>query len=174
MIRDLRHQNKYSWWRTVLYSWVSWCSSVYKKAKGFLAKATWIPRSLANKRVLCWNKLPKWVLFHEWMFAINASRRRGNLDKEDEAEGISSEAFQLSCIKEWKVGSMSHICSNQKGLEGFCSKGSVLSKIGQWSDLTLGGWWISTIGKSIVHSALPNPLSNRSLMVVCHTEILLV
>ena len=63
------------------------------------------------------------------MFSINASRCRGNLDKEKEAEGISSEHFQLSSTREGKVGSVSHICSNQKGLGGFCSKGSVLSKI---------------------------------------------
>ena len=33
------------------------------------------------------------------MFLIKTSRRWGNLDKEEEAEGISSEAFQLSSTR---------------------------------------------------------------------------
>ena len=64
------------------------------------------------------------------MCSINASRRRGNLDKEDDAEGICSEAFQLSSTRVGKVGSVSHICSNLKGLGSFHSLGSVESKMG--------------------------------------------
>ena len=69
---------------------------------------------------------------------------------------------------------MSHICSNRNGLDDFRSNGFVSSKIRQWSDLTLGRWWIWVDGKSISHSALPKPLSKRSLMVVCQTGLLLV
>ena len=54
-----------------------------------------------------------------------------------------------------------------KGLGGFRSLGSVESKMGQWSDFTLRRWWISAEGKRVAHLALPNPLSNGSLMVVC-------
>ena len=167
MIRDLRRQNKYSWWRVVLYSCVRWFSSEYKKGVGFLANATWIPWSLANRRFLRWKMFPKWLLFQDWMFLVKTSRRRGNLDREEEAEGICSEAFQLSSTRAGKVGSVSHICSNRKGLGGFRSLGSVDRRMGQWSDLTLGRWWISAKGNRDAHSALPNPLSNRSLMVVC-------
>ena len=74
------------------------------------------------------------------MFSVNASRRRGNLDKEDEAEGIYSDAFQLSSTREGKVGLVSHICSNLKSLGGFRSQGSVVSKMRQWSDFTLERW----------------------------------
>ena len=152
MIRDLRRQNKYSWWRAVLYSWVSWCSSEYKKRDGFLAMATWIPWSLANKRVFRWKRFPKWFLFHAWMCSVNAFRRQGNLDKEDDAEGIYSEAFQLSSTRVGKEGSVSHICSNLKGLGGFRSLRFVESKMGQWSDFTLGRWCISAEGKRVAHS----------------------
>ena len=153
---------------------MSWCSSEYKKGDRFLAKATWIPRSLANRRVLRWKRFPKWFLFQDWMCLVNASRRRGNLDKEDVAEGICSEAFQLSSVRVGKVGSVSHICSNLKGLGGFRSLGSAESKMGQWSDFTLGRWCISAEGKRVAHSALPNPLSKRSLMMVCQHGLLLV
>ena len=108
------------------------------------------------------------------MFSVKASRRRGNLDKEEDAEGIYSEAFQHSSMRVGKVGSVSHICSNLKGLGGFRSLGSVDNKMGQWSDLTLGRWWISAEGNRVAHLALPNPLSNRSLMVVCQHRLLLV
>ena len=74
------------------------------------------------------------------MFSINASKRRGNLDREEEAEGISSEACQLSSTRDGKVGSVNHIYSKQKGFGGLGSNGSVLSMIGQWSDLTLERW----------------------------------
>ena len=74
------------------------------------------------------------------MFSVNASSRLGNLDKKEEAEGISSEACQISFTRDRKVGSVSHICSKQKGLGGLGSGGSVLSIIGQWSDLTLRRW----------------------------------
>ena len=46
------------------------------------------------------------------MLSVKKSRRRGNLDKEEEADGIAFYAFQLSSIREWKVGLVSHICSN--------------------------------------------------------------
>ena len=48
------------------------------------------------------------------MFTANASRRRRNLDKEDEAEGISSDALQLSCIRERKVGSVRHLLKSKR------------------------------------------------------------
>ena len=108
------------------------------------------------------------------MCSVNVSRHQGNLDKEDDAEGICSEAFQLSSTRVGKVGSVSHICSNLKGLGGLRSLGSVESKMGQWSDFTLGRWWISAEAKRVAHSALPNPLSKRSLMVVCQHGLLLV
>ena len=108
------------------------------------------------------------------MFSVKASTRRRNLDKEEDEEGICSEAFQFSSTRAGKVGSVSHICSNLKGLGGFRSLGSVDSKIGQWSDLTLGRWWIFVEGNRVAHSALPNPLSKRSLMVVCQHGLLLV
>ena len=108
------------------------------------------------------------------MFLVKTSSRRGNLDKEEEAEGINSEAFQLSSTMAWKVGSVSHICSNLKGLGGFRSRGSVDRRMGQWSDLTLGRWWISAEGNRDAYSALPKPLSNHSLMVVCQRGLLLV
>ena len=60
--------------------------------------------------VLRWNKLPNLVFFQERMLSVNAFRRRGNLDKEEEAEGIHSEACQLSFTREGKVGLVSHIC----------------------------------------------------------------
>ena len=108
------------------------------------------------------------------MCSVNAFRRRGNLDKEDDAEGIYSEAFQLSSMRVGKEGSVSHICSNLKGLGGFCSLRFVESKMGQWSDFTLGRWCILAEGKRVAHSALSNPLSKRSLMVVCQHGLLLV
>ena len=74
------------------------------------------------------------------MFYVNASKRQRNLDREEEAEGISFEACQQSSTRDGKVGSVSHICSKQKGLGGLGSDGSMLSIIGQWSDLTLGRW----------------------------------
>ena len=108
------------------------------------------------------------------MFSINASRRLGNLDKDEEAIGISSEACQLFSTRDGNVGSVNHICSNLKGLGSLGSDGSAFSKIGQWSDLTLGRWWISAVGKSKVQSALPSPLSHLSFMVDCQTGLLLV
>ena len=108
------------------------------------------------------------------MCSVNASRRRGNLDKEDDAEGICFEAFQLSSTMVGKVGSVSRICSNLKGLGDFHSLGSVESKMRQWSDFTLGRWCSSAEGKKVAHSALPNPLSKRSLMMVCQHGLLLV
>ena len=74
------------------------------------------------------------------MLLVKKLRRQGNLDKGEEAERSVSEAFQLSFTREEKVGSISHICSNLKGLEDFGAKGSVISIMGQWSDLTLGRW----------------------------------
>ena len=74
------------------------------------------------------------------MLSINAARRLGNLDQEEEAEGINSEAYQLSCTREGTVGSVSHIYSKRKGLAGLGPGGSVVSRIRQWSDLTLGRW----------------------------------
>ena len=74
------------------------------------------------------------------MLSVKKSRRLGNLDNEEEAEGSIVEAFQLSSTRERKVRSVSHICSNLKGLGDFGSKGSVISKMGQWSNLTLGRW----------------------------------
>ena len=158
----------------MLFSCVRWCSREYKKGDRLLAKAIWIPRSLANRRVLRWKRFPKWFLFQDSMFSVKASRCRGNLDKEEDAEGIYSEAFQHSSTRVGKVGSVSHICSNLKGLRGFRSLGSVDNKMGQWSDLTLGRWWISAEGNRVAHLALANPLSNRSLMVVCQHRLLLV
>ena len=64
------------------------------------------------------------------MFSVNASKRRGNLDKDVEAEGISSEACQLSSTRDGKVGSVNHICLNRKGLGSLGSDGSVFSMIG--------------------------------------------
>ena len=77
------------------------------------------------------------------MCSVNASRRRGNLDKEYDEEGICSKAFQLSSTRVGKEGSVRHICSNLKGLRGFRSLGSMESKMGQWSNFTLGRWCIS-------------------------------
>ena len=74
------------------------------------------------------------------MFSVNASRRLGNLDKDEKAVGISSEASQLSSTRDGNVRSVNHICSNLKGLGSLGSDGSVFSNIGQWSDLTLGRW----------------------------------
>ena len=74
------------------------------------------------------------------MLSVKKSRRRRNLDKEEEANGSISDAFQLSSTREGKVGSVSQICSNLNGLGDFGSKGSVISKMGQWLDLTLGKW----------------------------------
>ena len=50
------------------------------------------------------------------MLLVKKSRRRGNLNNEEKAEGSIAEAFQLSSTREGKVGSVSHICSNLKGL----------------------------------------------------------
>ena len=108
------------------------------------------------------------------MLSVKKSRCRGNLDKEEEADGIVFDAFQLSSIREWKVGLVSHICSNRNGLDDFGSKGSVISKMGQWSDLTLRRWCILVAGNSIFHLAFPNPRSNRSLILYCQTGLLLV
>ena len=74
------------------------------------------------------------------MLLVKKLRRRGNLDKGEEAEGSVSKVFQLSFTKEEKVGSVSHICLNLKGLEDFGAKESVISIMGQWSNLTLGRW----------------------------------
>ena len=63
------------------------------------------------------------------MFSVNAFKRRGNLDREEEADGSRSEACQLSSTREGKVGLVSHICSKRKGLGGLGSEGVVLSKI---------------------------------------------
>ena len=71
------------------------------------------------------------------MFSVNASRHLGNLDKDEEAVGISSEACQLSSTREGNVGSVNLICSNLKGLGNLGSERSVFSNIRQWSDLTL-------------------------------------
>ena len=65
------------------------------------------------------------------MFSVNASRRRGNLDKDEEVERISSEACQLSSTRDGKVGSVNHICLKRKGLGGFSIDGLVFSIIGQ-------------------------------------------
>ena len=54
-----------------------------------------------------------------------------------------------------------------KRLGGFPFPRVCGSKMGQWSDFTLGRWWIFSKGKRVAHLALPNPLSNGSLMVVC-------
>ena len=86
------------------------------------------------------------------MCSVKVSRRLGNLDKEDDAEGICSKAFQLSSMRVGKEGSVNHICSNLKGLGGFRSLGSVESKMGQWSDFTLGRWYSSADGKRVAHS----------------------
>ena len=51
------------------------------------------------------------------MFLVKTSRRRGNLDEEEEVEGISSEAFQLSSTREGGVGEP-HLLE-PKGLGGF-------------------------------------------------------
>ena len=75
---------------------------------------------------------------------------------------MHSDAFQPCSTMEGKDGSVSHICSNLKGLGGFRSQGSVKSIMGQWSDLTLGRWCISVLGKSNFHLAFPNPRSNCS------------
>lgn len=85
------------------------------------------------------------------MLFVKKSRRRGNLDKEDEVDGIVSDAFQLSSTREGKVGLVSHICSNRNVLGDFGSKWSMISKMGQWSDLTLGRWCISEAGKAFSH-----------------------
>ena len=74
------------------------------------------------------------------MFSVNASKRQGNLDREEEADGSSSEACQLSSTREGKVGLVNHICLKRKGLGDLGSEGAVLSIIRQWSDLTLGRW----------------------------------
>ena len=108
------------------------------------------------------------------MLSVKKSRWWGNLDRAEEADGILSDAFQLSSTREGKVGSVSHICSNWKGLGDFCSKGSVISKMGQWLDLTLGRWYTSAAGKRIFHSAFPKPLSNHSLILHGQIGILLV
>ena len=50
------------------------------------------------------------------MLSVKKSRHRGNLNNEEEAKGSIVEAFQLSSIKEGKVGSVSLICSNLKAL----------------------------------------------------------
>ena len=84
-----------------------------------------------------WNRFPKWYLFQAQMLSIEKSRQRGNLDREAEADGILPDAFQLSSTREGKVGLVSHICSNRNCLGDFHSKGSIISKMGQWSDLTL-------------------------------------
>ena len=174
MIQDLSCQNKYSWWRMVLYSWVSYCSSEYKNTDGFLVKATWSPRSLANRRFLCWKIFPNWVLFHTQICFVKKSRRWGNLDKEEDADGIFAKACQLFSIMVGKEGSVNHICSKRKGLGDFRFKGSVINKMRQWSDLTLGRWCISAVVKRIFHSALPNPLSNHSFILQCQSGLLLV
>nr|POE83260.1 hypothetical protein CFP56_65938 [Quercus suber] len=62
------------------------------------------------------------------MLLVKISRRRGNLDKEEEAYGSISDAFQLSSTREGKVGSVSHICSNLNGLGDFGSKGGGSSR----------------------------------------------
>ena len=108
------------------------------------------------------------------MLFVKKSRCRGSLDKEEEVDGIVFDAFQLSSIREWKVGLVSHIYSNRNGLDDFGSKGSVISKMGQWSDLTLRRWCILVAGNSIFHLAFPNPRSNRSLILYCQTGLLLV
>ena len=104
------------------------------------------------------------------MLLVKKSRRRGNLDKGEEAERSVSEVFQLSFTREEKVGSV----SNLKGLEDFGAKGSVISIMGQWLDLTLGRWWILEVRKISFQSALPNPLSNRSLILFCHIGLFVV
>ena len=74
------------------------------------------------------------------MVSVNASRRLGNLDKEEEAVGIRVDAYQLSSTMDGNEGSVNHICSNLKDLGILGSDGSVFNIIGQWSDLTLGRW----------------------------------
>ena len=108
------------------------------------------------------------------MLSVKKSRRWGNLDKGEKAEGSVSDAFQLFSTREGKAGSVSHIYSNLKGLGDFSVKGSVISKMGQWSNLTLSRWWISAAGKSNFQSALPNPLSNHPLILFCHIGLFVV
>ena len=169
MMWDFSWQNRYSWWRMVLYSWLSHCSREYKKVDGCLETAVWSPRSRANRQFFHWKMLPNWVLFQSLIRCVKKSRRRGNLDREEDVEGMFSEACQLLSIRAEKEGSMSHICLNLKGLGDLCSKGLVSSKMGQWLDLTL-----SAMGKRIFHSKFPTPLYNCSFMLHCQFGILLV
>ena len=110
--------------------------------------------------------LLNWVLFQSLIRCVKESRRRGNLDREEDVEGMFSEACQLLSIRAEKEGSVSHICLNLKGLGDLCSKGLVSSKMGQWLDLTL-----SAMGKRIFHSKFPTPLSNCSFMLHCQSGL---
>ena len=139
-----------------------------------MVKAIWRPLSRAKSRFFLWNKFPKWDLFQVQSCAVKNSRRWGNLESEKKAESTPSDAFQPCSTTEGKDGSVSYICSNRKGLGDFRSQRSVKSIMGQWSDLTLGRWWISTIGNSNFHSTFPNPRSNCSWIRPFQAGLLLV
>ena len=139
-----------------------------------MVKGIWRPLSQAKSLFFLWNKFLKWDLFQVRSCAIKDSRWRGNLESKEEVDGTLSDAFQPCSTTEGKDGSVSRICSNRKGLGDFHSQGSVKSIIGQWSNLTLGRWWISTVRNSNFHSAFPNPRSNRSWIGPFQAGLLLV
>lgn len=57
--------------------------------------------------------------------------RCGNLDKEEEDDGRDSEEVQLCFTRFKKEGSISHMCSNLKGLGDLRSGGSISINMGQ-------------------------------------------
>ena len=108
------------------------------------------------------------------MLVVKSFRQCWNLEREKEEDGIKAEEFQLFSTSVEKEGSVSHICSNLKGLVDLWVGGSKSNNIGQWLDLVWGRWWISDLGNKSFHSMLPTPLSNLSLMLRCQIEFLLV
>lgn len=57
---------------------------------------------------------------------------------EEEEDGIKAEEFRLFSTRVEKEGSVSHICSNLKGLVDLYVGVSDSNKMGQWSDLVRG------------------------------------
>lgn len=72
------------------------------------------------------------------MLLVKNFRCCWNLDREEEDDGRASDEVQIFFTMFENEGSISHICSNLKGLCDLLSGGSVSINMGQWSDLVRG------------------------------------
>ena len=65
------------------------------------------------------------------MLVVKNFRRCCNLEMGEEGDGINAKKFQLFSTKVEKEGSISHSCSNLKGLVNLYVGGSNFNKMGQ-------------------------------------------